>query len=76
MTWLSTWIHDGCPQFAQHASEQGAEEHAKVKGGVAFWSSDEGPRGAAVGVAGVEVAPEDYNHVIRPKWNDPTEGAA
>lgn len=46
MTWLSTWPLNNCPQFAEHATEQAAAEHAKQmwaqghREAIHFWSTD------------------------------------
>ena len=45
MTWLSTWAQNGIPNYAIHATEQAAKNHADHKrdGGmqaVHFWASE------------------------------------
>lgn len=49
MTWLTTWPHDGAPQYATHATERAAADHAAevVRSKVAphatyFWGGDDG----------------------------------
>ena len=87
MTWLTTWPADGVSHYAEHDTEAQAEAHAteivrskRAIVATAFWSEDalppqthsEAPRSAA----GVEMAPELHPCSSRPKWIDPTKGAA
>lgn len=45
MTWLSTWAQNGIPNYAEHATEQAAKNHADSKRAhgmqaVHFWASE------------------------------------